>query len=588
MSIFDILDLILGLSLFLFGMNLMGETLKKSAGSGLKSFFGKITSNRFLAFFLGTLVTAIIQSSSATTVMVIGFVNSGTMMLSQAVSVIMGANVGTAVTSWITALSGLEGGASVGTVMQWFKPSTFTPILAIVGIILYSVGKSQKKKNIGVILLGFSVLMLGMDTMSKSVGGLSQNESFRSILLMFENPLLGLLAGLVLTAIIQSSSASIGILQSFTATGAITFGNAVPIIMGQNIGTCITALLASVGTNKNAKRASVIHLAFNVFGSIIGLGVFYLLKYLVRAEFLNGQIDMWGIAAVHTIFNILSAAVLFPFSRLLEYFAVRIVKDKKGTDEFELLDDRFLDTPAVAVARGKSLAADMGDITLEAMNMSCRLLTEGYSASTAKRIENIERAVDNYEDKLGAYFVKISARSLFETEGREIGTFLQIIGDVERICDHSINLCQSAEEIKQKNIHFQDDTEKELQILIKAVSEIAELSIDAIRGGHSSAAEDVEPLEDVIDRLCIEIKRRHIDRLQKNKGTIEEGFILNDILTNIERISDHSSNIAGAIYDLKNSTTTELHRHQKEYRNRNGDFSEKRALYSEKYSIYSK
>lgn len=335
MNIFDVLRLVLGLSLFLFGMNLMGESLKKSAGSGLKTFLEKMTSSRFRGFLLGMIVTAIIQSSSATTVMVVGFVNSGTMLLSQAIGVIMGANVGTAVTSWITALSGLEGGAAVGSFFQWFKPSTFTPVLALIGIILYSGGeKKQNSKNIGAIFLGFSVLMLGMETMSDAVSGLREDEGFRSILLMFENPILGVLAGLVLTAVIQSSSASIGILQSLTATGAITFGNAVPIIMGQNIGTCITALLASVGTSKNAKRASVIHLAFNVFGSVIGLGAFYLLKYLIKAQFLDGQIDMWGIAAVHTIFNILSAIVLFPLSPWLEKLSIWLVRDsslsKKG------------------------------------------------------------------------------------------------------------------------------------------------------------------------------------------------------------------------------------------------------------------
>lgn len=585
MNIFDVLGLALGLSLFLFGMNIMGEALKKSAGAGLKSFLGKMTSGRFRGFLLGALVTAVIQSSSATTVMVVGFVNSGTMLLSQAIGVIMGANVGTAVTSWITALSGLEGGSAVGSALEFLKPSSFTPVLAITGILLYNLGRGRGKKNVGSILLGFSVLMLGMDTMSDAVGGLSENESFRSILLMFENPLLGLLAGLVLTAIVQSSSASIGILQSFTATGAITFGNAVPIIMGQNIGTCITALLASVGTNKNAKRASVIHLYFNVFGSVLGLGVFYLLKYILRLSFLDGSIDMWGIAAVHTAFNLLSAAVLLPCAGLLERLSVAVIRDKKGTDEFALLDERLLDTPAVAVARGKELTAVMGETARSAMELSCKMLKEGYNATDVQRVEKNESAVDNYEDRLGAYFVKISAKSIYENEGREIGAYLQIIGDLERICDHAVNLCGSASEIRDKKISLHSDTQRELSVLIEAVSDITDTAIGAIKTADPLAAERVEPLEDVIDGLCTEIKRRNIERLQKSSETMEEGFILNDILTDLERISDHSSNIAGALYDLKKHRTVELHRHQREYRRNSTDFLRNRNRYSEKYSL---
>ena len=584
-NIFDVLRLALGLSLFLFGMNVMGESLKKCAGAGLKSFLGKMTSGRFRGFLLGALVTAVIQSSSATTVMIVGFVNSGTMLLSQAIGVIMGANVGTAATSWITALSGLEGGNAVGSVLEFFKPSSFTPLLAITGILLYNLGRGRMKKNVGSILLGFSVLMLGMDTMSDAVGGLSENEGFRSILLMFENPLLGLLAGLVLTATVQSSSASIGILQSFTATGAITFGNAVPIIMGQNIGTCITALFASVGTNKNAKRASVIHLSFNVFGSVLGLGVFYLLKYILRLSLLEGSIDMWGIAAVHTLFNLLSFAVLFPCSTLLERLAIAIVRDKRGTDKFALLDDRLLDTPTVAVARGKELTAVMGETARSAMELSCKMLREGYNAADGHRIEKLEGEVDNYEDRLGAYFVKISAKSIYENEGREIGAYLQMIGDIERICDHSVNLSDSAAEIKEKKLMLHTDTMGELEILLEAVKEIADIAIGAVKSSDHLATEKVEPLEEVIDVLCIEIKRRNIDRLQKSAGTMEEGFILNDILTDIERISDHSSNIAGALYDLKNHRTVELHRHQREYKRDNALFRNNRKDYSEKYSL---
>lgn len=586
MSIFDILGLFLGLSLFLFGMNLMGETLKKSAGSGLKNFLGRVTSNKIKGFFFGALVTAIIQSSTATTVMIVGFINSGAMQLSSAISVIMGANVGTAATSWITALSGFDTGASISSVMQWFKPSSFTPVLAGLGIILFLVAKSERKRNIGVILLGFSVLMLGMDTMADSVSGLRDNESFKSVLLMFENPLLGLLAGTIITAIVQSSSASIGILQSFTATGAITFGNAVPIIMGQNIGTCITALLASVGTNKNAKRASVIHLMFNVFGSVIGLGVFYALKFVLRLELLDGRIDMWGIAAVHTLFNLLSVAVLFPFSHLLEKFAVKLVRD--GKDSFDLLDTRLLDTPTVAVARAKELCADMGGLALDTFETSTKMLESGFFDDLANKVDKNEKLIDIYEDKLGSYLVKISGKNIYDNEGREIGAYLQLLGDVERIGDHSVNITDAAREIKEKNIHLSKETKEDLSVLVSAVSEILTLSIGTLEKQSILGAELVLPLEDVIDGLCHKIKSRHNDRLRQNIETIESSIILGNILTDLERIADHSSNIAGCILDIFEDKKIELHRHNSEYRRDRVGFSATRKIYSEKYQLQKK
>ena len=363
MTIFDVLTLIFGLSLFLFGMNLMGDTLKKSAGRKLKVILGKLAGSPFKGFLLGFGVTAIIQSSSATTVMVVGFVNSGAMILSQAVAVIMGANVGTTITSWLTALSGI-GSSGVGSIMQWFKPSTFTPIVALLGLLLYMAGKNDKKKNLGLVLLGFSVLMIGMETMSGAVAGLAENQTFRSILLLFENPLLGVLAGLALTSIVQSSSASIGILQSFTATGAITFGNAVPIIMGQNIGTCVTALISSTGTSKNAKRAAMVHLLFNVFGSAICLASFYIVRAVFETPFLDGNIDMWGIAITHTVFNIISVLALFPMSKQIERLAVVLVKDKKESDEFSVFDERLIATPSVAIERSKTAALKMASLSM--------------------------------------------------------------------------------------------------------------------------------------------------------------------------------------------------------------------------------
>ena len=451
MTLFDILNLLLGLSLFLFGMNLMGETLKKSAGKKLKVFLEKLTSTPIKGLLLGTLVTAIIQSSSASTVMVVGFVNSGTMLLSQAVSVIMGANVGTSVTSWITALSGIEGGGAFGSVMQWFKPSSFTPVVALVGLLLYMAGKNESKKNTGVILLGFSVLMIGMETMSGAVEGLGNNETFRSLLLLFENPILGVIAGMFLTAIIQSSSASIGILQSFTATGAITFGNAVPIIMGQNIGTCVTALISSAGTNKNARRASLIHLFFNVFGTVISISVLYILRYLVAPEFLDGPINMWGIAAVHTLFNIITVVFLFPFSSKLEKLTLFIIRDrdKDKKEAFNLLDERLLVTPSVALEKSRELAIIMAEVSMRSIDRACDNLND-FSEKGAIEDRRDEALVDEYEDKLGTYLLKVSEEDILEEERREISKLLRMIGDFERISDHAVNIVESAEELRDK------------------------------------------------------------------------------------------------------------------------------------------
>ncbi len=586
MTIFDVLSLVFGLSLFLFGMNLMGDTLKKSAGRKLKSVLGKLTSHPFKGFLLGTLVTAVIQSSSATTVMVVGFVNSGTMLLSQAVSVIIGANVGTSVTSWITALSGLEGGAAVGSLMQWFKPSTFTPIVAFAGLLLYMVGKNDRKKNVGLILLGFSVLMIGMDTMSDAVSGLSENETFRSILLMFENPLLGLLAGLMLTAIIQSSSASIGILQSFTATGAITFGNAVPIIMGQNIGTCVTALLASAGTNKNAKRTAMVHLFFNVFGSGICLGIFYLLKYAAVLPFLEGSIDMWGIAIVHTLFNFITAVVLLPLSGLLERLAIAVVREKGEADHFSVLDDRLLATPSVAIEQSRGLTVKMAELSVEAFDTACELW-KNFSEKGADLVRRRERTVDEYEDRLGSYLVRISEQGILERESREVSQLLHLLGDLERISDHAVNLAESAEEIHDKGLSFSDEAVEELTVLSRAVREITELSLACMRDRDPLKAEMVEPLEQVIDGLRDEIKRRHVLRLQANECSIEHGFVLSDLLTDLERIADHCSNVAGCFLERSSEGEMRLHQQLREYRRDSGEFEARRQMFSEKYCLKS-
>lgn len=584
MTIFDLLTLIFGLSLFLFGMTLMGDTLKKSAGGKLKIILGKLTDSPLKGFALGFAVTAIIQSSSATTVMVVGFVNSGTMLLSQAVGVIMGANVGTTVTSWLTALSGIGSGGAVNSVMQWFKPSTFTPVIALVGLLLYMAGKNDKKKNLGLILLGFSVLMIGMDTMSDAVSGLAENQTFRSILMMFENPILGLLAGLVLTAIVQSSSAAIGILQSFTATGAITFGNAVPIIMGQNIGTCVTALISSTGTSKNAKRTAVVHLLFNVFGSAVCMIVFYLLKGVANIAFLDGNIDMWGIAIVHTIFNIITVIALLPFSKQLEKLAIKLVRDKKGDDKFSIFDERLIATPSVAIERSREGSLKMAETSMKAFADACALIGS-YDEKISQRVREYEGISDEYEDRLGTYLVRISEESILDSEKKETTKLLHMIGDFERISDHAVNIAESAEEMHDKKITFSESAQKELKVLVSAVLEITDITYRAVNEDDYALAATVEPLEQVIDTLRDSIKKRHIIRLQNSECTIEHGFILSDILNNLERVADHCSNIAGCYIEMSKHNALDLHKYLKDYRDKEEHFDTLFNEFSKKYAL---
>lgn len=585
MNVFDILTLILGLSLFLFGMNLMGDTLKKSAGRKLKLLLGKLAGSPLKGLGLGFIVTAVIQSSSAATVMVVGFVNSGVMQLSQAIAVIMGANVGTTVTSWLTALSGIDGGAGIGSVMQWFKPTTFTPVLALIGILLFMVSKSDKRKNIGTILLGFSVLMIGMETMSDAVGGLAENAAFRSILLAFENPILGVLAGAVMTAVVQSSSASIGILQSFTATGAITFGNAVPIIMGQNIGTCVTAMLSSAGTGKNAKRAATVHLLFNVFGTVICLIAFYAVRNAFDLKFLNGSIDMWGIAIVHTVFNLLTVAVLLPMSRLLERLAVMLVRDKNATDELSVFDERLLATPSVAIERSREGTIKMAEVAKDSLSIAARMLLEGYDEKTAEKIKAMEKTTDAYEDKLGTYLVRISEQSILESEKKETASLLHFIGDLERIADHAVNIAEASEEINDKGVGFTENTQKELAVLIQAINEIGEMTVRSVCENNVSLAKSVEALEQVVDGLCEEIKRRHIQRLQSNECTVERGFVLSDILTDLERVSDHYSNIAGCLVEISEHRSFDMHANVNKFKAETEEFKNGVFEYSSKYRL---
>ena len=585
MNIFNILNLVCGLALFLFGMNFMGDTLKKSAGTKLKTFLADMTENPVKGFLLGLGVTAVIQSSSATTVMVVGFVNSGTMLLSQAISVIMGANVGTTVTSWLTGLSGIgDGGSTAVSVLQWFKPSSFVPILALVGVLLYMLGKSTQRKNIGMILLGFSVLMVGMDMMSEAVKPLSTNEDFKNILLWFENPFFGVIAGMLMTAIMQSSSASVGILQSLTVTGAITFGNAVPILLGQNIGTCITALISSIGTSRNAKRTAFVHFYFNAIGVVLFLVLFYLINFIVGFNFMGDSIDMWGIAIVHTIFNIVSVVIIAPFSKPLEKLVCITIRDKAGNDEIQMLDERLLATPSVAIERSAHAVIDMADIARDSFMISSSLLYN-FEPKGAERVRELEDKGDKYEDMIGSYLVKLSPESTLASENMEISKLLHMIGDLERISDHSVNIAESAEEINDKKIVFSDDAVRELKVMIDAVGEIIDLSVSALRDNDISKAILVEPLEQVIDELRDEIKRRHVMRLQKSECSIEHGFVLSDLLTNYERIADHCSNVAGCIVEISKYRSLDMHSYTEHIKETDNTFEEHYNTFAKKYCL---
>ncbi len=584
MSIFDALWLICGLCLFLYGMNVMGDALKKSAGNKLKIILGNLTSNPFKGFLLGLGVTAIIQSSSATTVMVVGFVNSGTMLLSQAVGVIMGANVGTAVTSWLTALAGVEGGEGVTDIVTWFKPSSWMPILALIGLGLTMFAKRSRNRDIGTILLGFAVLMVGMDIMEEAVGGLRDSESFRSILVMFKNPLLGVIAGLVLTAVVQSSSASVGILQALTVTGAISVGAAIPIIMGQNIGTCVTALISSIGANKNGKRAALIHLYFNVIGVAVCLTAFSIVNAIVNFAFVDMAVNMWGVAAIHTIFKIICVIVISPFSKYLEKLAC--ISVKVGAEENEtanLLDERLLSTPSVAVARCNEVADKMAEVSCEALLGSVELLYS-YDEKKAQYIRKLEDKVDKYEDSLGSYLVKLSAVVNNESETKDVTRLLHTIGDFERISDHAVNFVETAEEINDKKLVFSDYANTEIATLRAAVTEILGLAKSAFINNDIDTAKKVEPLEEVIDDLRDEIKLNHIIRVQKNECTIEHGFVLSDILTNFERVADHCSNIAGCVIEISHNTL-EMHRYTSSVKSSGEEFDKATREYAKKYSL---
>ncbi len=572
MDLFDVLTLICGLAFFLYGMDVMGDALKKSAGRKLKTILGTLTSNKWKGFLLGLGVTAVIQSSSATTVMVVGFVNSGTMLLSQAIGVIMGANVGTAVTAWITGLNGLSGSAaSAAEWLAWLKPSAWMPILALIGICLIMFAKRDKKKDIGVILMGFAILMVGMDTMSGAVSGLKSSPEFQQILLLFNNPLLGVLAGTVLTAVVQSSSASVGILQALSSTGAITYSAAMPIIMGQNIGTCVTAMLSSISANKNGKRAALVHLYFNIIGVILWMGMYYLIGFILTNTNVFGLfgwaestvIDMWGIAAVHTIFKIFSVALLMPVSGLLEKLAMATIKgtDNKGDSYTDMLDERLLETPSVAIERCYEVADQMAKISSKAIQQAITLLNT-YDEKVAQEVHEAEDKVDIYEDVLGSYLMKLSARSMTEIDSREVTKLLYMIGDFERISDHAVNVVDSADEIKDKDLKFSESAVAELSVMYGAINEIVNITEDAFVQQNVEKAHVVEPLEQVVDDLKEQIRVRHIRRLQKEECTMEHGFVLSDILTNLERVSDHCSNVASCLIEMSEHDDLDIHEYQ--------------------------
>ena len=547
MDIFGVFALVGGLALFLFGMDAMGKGLEKLSGGRLERLLEKLTSNRLKAVALGTLVTGIIQSSSATTVMVVGFVNSGIMKLTQAVGIIMGANIGTTITSWILSLSSIEGDSFF---LKLLKPSSFSPILALIGIILLMFCKSEKKKNIGTILIGFAILMTGMDQMSAAVKPLKDVPEFTNILLMFSNPILGMLAGLVLTAVIQSSSASVGILQALCVTGAVPFGTALPIIMGQNIGTCVTAIISSIGTSKNAKRAAAVHLFFNIIGTAVFMIAFYTINAFMPFEFLNTPADAAGIATVHSLFNIGATLLLLPFGNQLVKLATWVIKDSKEDQEkeniFKALDVRFLDTPSIALEQCKKLTDDMARITKDSLFGAIELL-DNYSDKREKELVDMETLVDRYEDEVGAYLMKVNSRDLSNKDSHTVNTLLHSIGNWERISDHALNICDAAREIHEKKISFSKAATEELAVYTRAIKDILNMTVEAFEYDDISMAKKVEPLEEVIDDINLMIKNRHVQRLRAGECTIELGFVLNDILTNYERVSDHCSNVAVSI-----------------------------------------
>lgn len=582
MNLFDVLNLIGGLCLFLFGMNVMGQALERRAGNKLHSVLEKLTTGKIAGFLTGLGITAVIQSSSATTVMVVGFVNSGLMTLKQAINVIIGANIGTTVTAWILSLGGIDSGNFF---VQMLKPTSFTPILALVGIILTMACKSSKNKDTGVIFLGFTILMFGMDTMSASVSGLKNVPQFQQMFLMFENPILGMLAGAVLTAIIQSSSASVGILQALSVTGQVSLGAAIPIIMGQNIGTCITAILSSFGTNKNAKRAALVHLAFNVIGTVVWLTVFIIVKQVFNPQLFGESANLFNIAVSHTIFNTLNTFLLLPMSGLLEKLAITLVPDTDKPDVTSKLDERFLATPHVALDVSCGVTIDMAKTAVKVLRDGVKYFQSNTNDSfVMSQIIEEEDTTDHYEDILGTYLVKLSSHQIGDNESTQVTKLLHIINDYERIADHGVNMVYAADQLQKQDLEISESALKELDVLVAAINEILDLSLEAFVNNDIEKAKLVEPLEQVIDKLKEKMRAKHILRLQQGECSIKSGFIWADLLTDLERVADHCSNIAICVIDAADNKMN-MHESIKELRADNAEFEKNYNLYKAKYKL---
>lgn len=576
MDIFDVLILIGGLCLFLFGMNIMGQALERRAGSKLQSILGKLTTGKITGLFTGLGVTSIIQSSSATTVMVVGFVNSGLMTLKQAINVIMGANIGTTVTAWILSLGGIS---SDNFFIQLLKPMSFTPVLALIGIVLYMFCKSDKKQDTGMIFLGFATLMFGMDSMTNAVAGLADVPEFQNLFVMFKNPILGVLAGTILTAIIQSSSASVGILQALTVTGQVSFGAAIPIIMGQNIGTCITAILSSFGTNRNAKRAALVHLSFNVIGTAIWLTVYILVDMFISPVLFDQSANQAGIAIAHSCFNVGCTIILLPMSGILEKLAYKLVREVKDPDEIVKLDERLIATPAVALERCRALTMEMAVCAVQSIKDSITCLTN-YDQVLADGVKKLESKTDRYEDNIGTYLVKLSSSQLSARDSTEAAKILNIIGDFERISDHGLNIIESAQELNEKKLSLSPAAREELALITGAVEEILDLTVKAFSDNDVQAALNVEPLEQIVDELKETLRAHHILRLQQGACSIETGFVWSDLLVNLERTSDHCSNVAACIMEAANK---DMNMHEGIHR-----LTADNEIFKAKYNEYAK
>lgn len=589
MDIFDVLSMVGGLALFLYGMHIMGDALAKMSGGKLEKVLERLTSNKWSAVLLGAGVTAVIQSSGATTVMVVGFVNSGIMKLNQAVGIIMGANIGTTATSWLLSLSGIDGGSFF---LQMLKPTSFTPILAVIGAILVVFCKSEKKHNIGTILLGFAILMYGMTAMSSAVEPLKDVPQFTQILTKFENPLLGVIAGFVLTTIMQSSSVSVGILQALCSTGAVSYALALPIIMGQNIGSCTTAMISSVGASKDAKRAAAVHFYFNVIGTVVFMLVFYISNAFVHYAFLPQAANEVGIATIHSIFNIAATIVLLPLSGFLEFLAVKTIKDDDEEEDelskhdkvLQLLDPVFLERPGFAIMQCRKVASEMAELSMKSVGRAVGLLT-AYDEEIAERIRKEEDTVDKYEDQLGTYLLRLSTKDLSKEDGHRLSLMLHSLGDIERISDLAVNILLAVEQMHKKELIFSNKAMDELAVYSKALKDILTMTVNAFEQNDRYKAALVQPLEELMDDMNKELKKRHVKRLRKGKCTIELGLSLSDISDTYERISDHCSNIATCVIQVEDDEL-DAHEHRKEVKEQDAKwYDEQYRAYEQKYAL---